>query len=66
MAKMQIGRGRIQPELDSQRAAVGKFRRQLSIGDYFDRVTAEPSGLVSGLVQTLDLVLVSRQSQNSV
>jgi hypothetical protein len=29
-------------------------------------VAAELSGLVSGPVQTLDLVLVSRQSQNSV
>ena len=50
MAQVQIGRGRIHPELDSQRTAFAKFGRQLGGRNHFGGVASQLLGLLFGFL----------------
>jgi hypothetical protein len=42
--EMQVARGRIQPELDAQRAALGEPRLERALGEHVDRVAGQEVG----------------------
>ena len=50
MAQMQVGRGRIHPELDAQRAPLAQLGRQLLARDDFEGVAPQLPRLLFGVV----------------
>jgi hypothetical protein len=46
MAEVDVGRRRVQPELDAQRAAERELARESPVGEAVDRVTGQPAGIV--------------------
>ena len=49
VAEMDVGGGRVEPELDPQRAAFGEPSLEGSVGEAVDRVAGEMGGRLSGV-----------------